>query len=63
MRAASGEIVPGAWVRHPDRPDWGRGQIQSVVGSRITVNFEHAGKLLIDGSQVQLEPYDPAREN
>jgi hypothetical protein len=53
------EIAPGGWVRHPQRPDWGRGQIQSVVGARITVNFEHAGKLLIDGSKVQLEPIDP----
>lgn len=53
------EIAPGGWVRHPQRPDWGRGQIQSVAGARITVNFEHAGKLLIDGSKVQLEPIDP----
>ena len=63
MTIVRGEIVPGAWVRHPGRPDWGRGQIQSVVGARITVNFEHAGKLLIDGTQVQLEPYDPARDH
>jgi hypothetical protein len=55
------EIVPGAWVRHPQRPDWGRGQVQSVAGRRITVNFEHAGKLLIDGARVQLEPFDPDR--
>ena len=53
------DILPGQWVHHPDRPDWGRGQIQSVVGGRITVNFEHAGKLLIDGHTVQLEPIDP----
>ena len=32
MTVASREIVPGAWVRHPERPDWGRGQIQSVAG-------------------------------
>ena len=34
-------LVPGAFVRHPQRPDWGIGQVQSVVGDRITVNFEH----------------------
>ena len=56
------EIVPGGWVRHPARPDWGRGQVQSVAGARITVNFEHAGKLLIDGSRIQLEPFDPDAE-
>ncbi|MEX1108652.1 MAG: DUF3553 domain-containing protein [Dongiaceae bacterium] len=56
------ELVPGGWVRHPQRPDWGRGQIQSVVGARITVNFEHAGKLLIDSRTVLLEPFDPDAE-
>ncbi|MFB3150521.1 MAG: DUF3553 domain-containing protein, partial [Alphaproteobacteria bacterium] len=30
-------FVPGAFVRHPDRPDWGIGQVQSVIGHRITV--------------------------
>jgi hypothetical protein len=47
-------LVPGAWVRHPDHPDWGLGQIQSIVGHRITVNFEHAGKLLINSTLVSL---------
>jgi hypothetical protein len=56
------ELVPGGWVRHPQRPDWGRGQIQSVAGARITVNFEHAGKLLIDARHVLLESIDPDRE-
>jgi len=37
-------FVPGDFVRLPDRPDWGLGQIQSVVGNRVTVNFEDAGK-------------------
>ncbi len=36
MAVTRGEIVPGAWVRHPDRPDWGRGQIQSVAGGPTT---------------------------
>jgi Protein of unknown function (DUF3553) len=42
-------------VRHPGQPDWGQGQIQSVIADRVTVNFEHAGKLLIIASQVELE--------
>lgn len=45
-------------VRHPARPDWGVGQVQSVIGDRITVNFEHAGKVLINGAVVELEPVD-----
>ncbi|WP_192912502.1 DUF3553 domain-containing protein [Paracraurococcus ruber] len=48
-------IEPGMRVRHPDRPDWGIGQVQSVVGDRVTVNFEHAGKLLINAALVALE--------
>ena len=51
--------LPGAFVRHPDRTDWGVGQVQSVIGNRITVNFEHAGKLLIDGDVVGLITIDP----
>jgi len=54
-------LSPGDFVRHPGRPDWGLGQIQSIVGTRITVNFENAGKLLIDGSVVELEPVELPR--
>lgn len=48
-------LVPGARVRHPERPDWGLGQIQSVIGTRVTVNFEHAGKQLINIAVIPLE--------
>ena len=51
-------IEPGQWVRHPGQPEWGLGQVQSVVGARITVNFENAGKLLINARLVGLEPAD-----
>lgn len=49
------EIEPGMRVRHPARPDWGVGQVQSVVGPRVTVNFEHAGKLLLNLAVITLE--------
>jgi hypothetical protein len=49
-------LEPGMLVRHPGRPDWGLGQVQSNVGGRITVNFEHAGKVVIDGSRAELLP-------
>jgi hypothetical protein len=48
-------LEPGQMVRQPARPDWGLGQVQSVVGTRVTVNFEHAGKLLIQIDKVTLE--------
>ena len=41
-------LEPGMFVRHPAQPDWGLGQVQSNVGGRVTVNFEHAGKVVID---------------
>jgi len=49
-------LEPGMLVRHPDRPDWGTGQVQSNIGGRITVNFREAGKVVIDGSRVELLP-------
>jgi hypothetical protein len=63
MREKSGSLAlaPGDFVRHPKRPDWGLGQIQSMIGTRITVNFENAGKILMDGSVIELEPAEPPR--
>ncbi|MFP4327029.1 MAG: DUF3553 domain-containing protein [Paracoccaceae bacterium] len=49
-------LEPGMLVRHPDRPDWGLGQVQSNIGGRITVNFREAGKVVLDGSRVMLIP-------
>ena len=53
-------LVPGAWVVHPDHPDWGRGQVQSSIGERTTVNFEEKGKVVINSKIVDLEIVDPA---
>ena len=48
-------LEPGMIVRHPDAPEWGLGQVQSRIGDRITVNFDHAGKQVVDGRHVNLE--------
>ena len=48
-------LEPGMLVRHPDRADWGLGQVQSRIGSKVTVNFEHAGKVVIEGARVALQ--------
>jgi hypothetical protein len=55
----AGGLSPGMLVRNPAAPEWGVGQVQSVIGPRITVNFEHAGKRLINGDVVALEPVEP----
>ena len=49
-------LEPGMMVRHPTQAEWGLGQVQSNIGGRITVNFEHAGKVVIDGRHVELIP-------
>lgn len=47
-------LTPGALVRHPQQPDWGLGQVQSAIGHRVTVNFEHQGKVVLDIRHVRL---------
>jgi hypothetical protein len=49
------EFAPGALVRHPNQPGWGMGMVQSAIGNRVTVNFEHSGKQTIDTDVVALE--------
>lgn len=47
-------LEPGHFVRHPEKPEWGLGQVQSVINGRITINFENEGKVVIDGRRVFL---------
>ncbi len=49
------EFVVGDFVFHPKKTEWGKGQVQSIIGSRITVNFEHAGKQLINAEVISLQ--------
>ena len=52
-------LEPGVLVRHPGRADWGIGQVQSVDGARVTVNFEEAGKQVINAREVAMEYLGP----
>lgn len=47
---------PGMLVKHPDRPEWGTGQVQSNIGGRLTVNFRDEGKVVIDSARVAVLP-------
>ena len=49
----------GALVRMQSEPDWGIGQVQSIIGDKITVNFEHRGKVVLMGEGVALELIAP----
>lgn len=52
-------IEVGALVRHSAEPDWGVGQVQSIIGERITVNFENRGKVVLQGGSVPLDLVEP----
>lgn len=47
-------LAPGMVVRHGHEPGWGEGQVQSVVGHRVTVMFPECGKVVIDAATVPL---------
>jgi hypothetical protein len=49
------DLVPGLFVRLPAAPEWGIGQVQSAIGERITITFEHAGKRLVNAALTQIE--------
>ncbi len=50
----SNHFEPGTYVMLPGALDWGLGQVQCVVGTRVTVNFENAGKRLINIAKADL---------
>ena len=49
-------LEPGMFVRHPEEPDWGLGQVQSNIGGKITVMFPDEGKVVIDANRIELIP-------
>ena len=49
------DYVPGDFVANPNNKDWGIGQVQSIINNKITVNFENAGKKVINAKEVILE--------
>ena len=49
------DLEPGDYVINPVNKAWGVGQIQSIVGMNVTVNFEHVGKQMINCALITLE--------
>lgn len=56
MTGLNSMLEPGMIVRHPDKPEWGLGQVQSNIGGRVTVNFREQGKVVISSDHVSLMP-------
>lgn len=59
MNGSSDRLAPGTFVRSPANPDWGLGQVQSAVGDKVTVNFEHRGKLVLNLAAAPLVVAEP----
>jgi hypothetical protein len=49
------DYEPGDKVINQNNKDWGIGQVQSIINGKVTVNFENAGKKVINSEVVQLE--------
>ena len=52
------EFEPGDKVINPQKKDWGIGQIQSIIKNKVTINFENAGKKVINSENIKLEKFD-----
>ena len=51
------DFEPGDYVINPANKTWGIGQIPSIIGNKVTVNFENFGKRVINTEVVILEKY------
>ena len=46
---------PGDKVINPENKDWGIGQVQSIIGDKVTINFENVGKKVINIRKIKIE--------
>ena len=51
-------ITPGMFVVNKLHKEWGIGQVQSSINEKITINFEHVGKKVININLVSLNILD-----
>ena len=49
------KIIPGMYVINEMKKEWGIGQVQSSIHEKITINFEHVGKQVININKIQLK--------
>ena len=52
------DFEPGDYVKNPANLDWGIGQVQSIIGNKVTVNFENVGKKVININNLILEKFE-----
>ena len=56
------DFEPGDFVKNPLNKDWGIGQVQSIIGNKVTVNFENCGKKVINVKNLNLEKVNHENE-
>ena len=49
------DYEPGDKVTNVENKNWGIGQVQSIINSKVTVNFENVGKKVINAEIIKLE--------
>ena len=49
------DFEPGDKVFNPNNKEWGVGQVQSIIKSKVTVNFENVGKKVINSENIELK--------
>ena len=52
------DFEPGDKVYNPKNKEWGIGQVQSIIKQKVTVNFENAGKKVINAENIELKRID-----
>ena len=49
------DFEPGDKVINPLAKEWGVGQVQSIIKEKVTVNFQNAGKKVINSNNIELK--------
>ena len=49
------DYEPGDKVINPLAKEWGIGQVQSIIKEKVTVNFQNAGKKVINSNNIELK--------
>ena len=52
------DYEPGDKVINPANKSWGIGQVQSIINEKVTVNFENAGKKVINSKNILLKKFE-----
>ena len=55
------EFEPGDKVLCPTNKDWGIGQVQSIIKGKVTVNFQNAGKKVINSENIELKKINDSK--